>query len=88
MGAEYIDVRVNISLKATVFCALSKKAWVPLFSTERTLSRTVSLDTLQNWLMPQVITAFGENLIFLPDGVPHHYPNAVSRFLIGNLPGR
>jgi hypothetical protein len=27
-------------------------------------------------------------LIFLPDGVPHHYPNAVSRFLIGNLPGR
>jgi hypothetical protein len=91
MEAEHPHARVQHlrgSPKVTAFCALSKKIYGPFFFTAKTLTGTVYLDILQNWLMPRLNIGFGENLIFQQDAAPSSYHNVVSRFLIGNLTGR
>lgn len=76
------------SPKVNVFCAISvNKVYGPFFFMEKTITGTVYLDMLENWLFPQLLED-SNDFIFMQDGAPPHFSEVVRRYLNNIIPGR
>lgn len=85
---EVVQVQRD-SPKINVFCAVSRrKVYGPFFFGEATVTGTSYLDTLEQWLFPQLEQYEPENFIFQQDGAPPHWHNAVREWLNVTLPDR
>ena len=81
---------VRDSPKVNVFCALSReRVYGPFFFMETTITGIVYLDTLQEFLIPQLDENDQEGRIhFQQDGAPPHYLGEVREYLNTRFPGR
>ncbi|XP_023725909.1 uncharacterized protein LOC111874552 [Cryptotermes secundus] len=81
---------VRDSPKVNVFCALStERVYGPFFFMERTITGSVYLDMLQEFLIPQLDEDDQEGRIhFQQDGAPPHYLGEVHEYLNARFPGR
>lgn len=76
------------SPKLNVFCAISSdKVYGPFFFAEKTVTGITYLDTLEQWLFPQLLEDSG-NFIFMQDGAPAHFHELVRTFLNNTIPNR
>lgn len=57
------------------------------FAQKNTGTVHVYLDILQQWLYPQLLTDFLQQLLFQYNGTTHHYLNDLSLFLDEQLHG-
>ena len=74
------------SLKLNIFCATSnKKQYRLFFFTNTTVTATSHLDTLQEWLMPQVVND-NDNFISQHIKAPLQYNNLIHSYLNQHLP--
>lgn len=77
------------SPKINVFCALSRrKVYGPFFFGEATVTGTSYLDTLEQWLFPQMEENEPENFILQQDGAPPHWHHHVRDWLNVTVPDR
>ena len=76
------------SPKVNVFCAISKNHIHGPFFFERNVTGDVYLQTLQNWLMDEIIGNEHEDFIFQQDGAPPHWKLTMWAYLNDNLPAR
>jgi hypothetical protein len=72
------------SLKCNVFCAVcQRQVYGPLFFMESSITGSVYLDMLTEFLIPQLDV---DNVIFQQDGAPPHYHRVVTSFLSETFP--
>ena len=70
-----------------MFCAVSGSKFMSLFFGERTVTRVIYLDMLQQWLMPQ-LKEKKAYFILQQYGVSAHFFEIVRNYLNAELPGR
>jgi hypothetical protein len=76
------------SEKVNVFCAVSrKKVHGPFFFNEATVSGNSFLNMLENWLLPELNSNYGDYILQL-DGSPPHFHRNVRGLLNRVLPQR